>query len=65
MPFGELAAVVGQLDGSLDRLRVGQEGCNPHRGGQVRDVDVIGVIDEEPVASRDQVRNRSASAGSG
>ena len=55
---GEAPAVVGQADGQRDRRGVDQQGREPDGRRQVRDVEVIGVVDEQPVAALDQAGDR-------
>lgn len=58
MPHGQVPAVVGQADRQRDRRPVDQQEREPERQGQVRDVEVIGIIPEQPLAAGDQVAYR-------
>ena len=62
-PGREPPAVVGQIDGQGEHGRVGDQDGVADRGREVGDVDVVGVVGEEPVAALDQVGDRGALAG--
>ena len=55
---GEVAAVVRQLDGPRIVAGSFSRGAIRTTAAQMRDVDVIGIIGEEPGASLEQLRDR-------
>ena len=62
-PRRKASAVGGQVDRHCDRLAVPGEQRHPHDGRQVGDVDVVGVIGEEPGAAGDQAGDGGALRG--
>ena len=59
-PRGEATSVGGQVDGGCDCLAVASEQRHPYDGCQMRDVDVVGFVGEEPGAAGDQAGDRGA-----
>ena len=56
-PYSVRSTASAIASGSADQDR------HPHHRGQVRDVDVVGILGEEPVAAGDQLGDRVAPAG--
>ena len=62
---GKVFAIVGQLDRQGDRRRVFEQGGQADRCPQVGDVDVVGIIGEQPVSAGNHIGDRRRLGGGG
>ena len=59
-PRREAATVLGEVDCEVDDFRVRHHDRPADDRGQVRDVDMIGLVRKQPIAASDQVGDRGA-----